>query len=69
MIANETELQTHLRRAKEALARFSEAEDTLRRELASAARSTKLAREKYQTLFIDEENIERSRRMREGVTR
>jgi hypothetical protein len=61
-MSNETENQTRLRRAKEALAFCQAAEVEARKALASATESTKRAREKYEELFMAEENAERARR-------
>lgn len=62
-MSNETENQTRLRRAKEAVAFCQAAEAKARKALAGAIESTKRAREKYEELFIAEEKLERSRRM------
>lgn len=48
----ETDTEIRLRRAAEALANCRDAENRLRRELASAVESTKRAKEKHEALFI-----------------
>lgn len=62
-MSNETETQTRLRRAKEALAAYQNAEAEARKVLAGAIESTKRARDKYAELFLAEETRERARRM------
>ena len=62
-MTNETENQTRLRRAKESIAYYQVAEVEARLALAISIASTKRAREKYEELFIAEENLERTRRM------
>lgn len=59
----ETENQTRLRRAKESIVFFQANEVEARKALANAVEATKRAKEKYEELFIAEENIERIRRM------
>jgi len=49
---HETEDQTRLRRAKEALSACGEMENEARKALAAAAESTKRAKERYEELFI-----------------
>ena len=61
---NETENQTRLRRAKESVEACRNAESEARKALAIAIESTKRAREKYDVLFIAEENRERARKMK-----
>lgn len=58
----ETEDQTRLRRAKEAFAHCKASEDEARKALARAVESTKLARAKYEELFLAEEKRECDRR-------
>lgn len=58
----ETELQIRLRRAKEALAYASEKESEARRILRSAEESSRVAKEKYEALFLEEEQAEVGRR-------
>jgi hypothetical protein len=60
---NETENQIRLRRAKESLATCQVAETEARKALARAIEGTKRARERYDELFIAEENQERARRI------
>ena len=60
---NETENQTRLRRAKESLAAYRDAENEARKALTEAMESTKRAKEKYEELFMAEEQSERSRRI------
>jgi hypothetical protein len=62
MTTSETENQTRLRRAKEALASCQSSENDARKALALAVESTKRAREKYETLFLAEEQAEVARR-------
>lgn len=62
----ETEGQTIVRRAKEALAACKLKEDELRRALADASESTKRAREKYEAAFLEEEKREADRRRNAG---
>lgn len=62
---SETDNQTRLRRAKEALSAYRTAEYEARRVLAAAIESTKMAREKYESLFLDEEKAEATRRRTE----
>jgi hypothetical protein len=59
---NETEDQTRLRRAKEAMASCQSAENEARKSLALAVESTKRSREKYEELFLAEEKREVFRR-------
>ena len=58
----ETESQTVLRRAKDALAYCQEKEDQAIKELANAREDTQKAREKYVRLFLQEEMEEAERR-------
>lgn len=58
---HETESQTRLRRAKEALENYQAAEAEARKALHHATESTKRAREKYSELFHAEENRVRER--------
>jgi phosphopantetheine adenylyltransferase len=62
-MADETETQTRLRRAKEALAAYQAAENEARKALADAVESTAWARRNYERLFLAEENRERARRI------
>jgi hypothetical protein len=55
-MTHETEHQTRLRRAKEAIKAYQDAEDAARIALANATQATKRAREKYDELFAAEEN-------------
>lgn len=59
----ETENQTRLRRAKEALANYQAAETEARKALANAIESTRRARAKYEELFLLEEARERTNRI------
>jgi hypothetical protein len=59
---NETENQIRLRRAKEALSAAKEIADNTRRALIDADSSFKRAREKYEELFLIEEQEECKRR-------
>ena len=61
-MSHETELQIRLRRAKEALAYAVDKESEARRVLRSAEESRRVAKEKYETLFLEEEQAEVSRR-------
>lgn len=61
-MSNETELQIRLRRAKDALAYALDKESEARRVLRSAEESRRLAKEKYETLFLEEEQAEAKRR-------
>lgn len=61
----ETENQTILRRAKEAVATLHAAETEARKALAAATESTRRARARYEELFCEEENAERARRMKD----
>ncbi len=58
----ETEHQTRLRRAKEAIASCQSREVDARKALVDACDSTKRAREKYEELFLAEEQREAARR-------
>lgn len=60
---SETEDQTRLRRAREALIAYQWSETEARKILAAAVDSTKRAREKYEELFIAAENREVKRRL------
>ena len=62
-MTKETETQTRLRRAKEALAQAIEQENEARRALRRAEESRKLMKEKYEALFLKEEQEEVQRRM------
>lgn len=64
-MANETENQMRLRRAKGAISYCQAAEVEARKALASAIESTKRAREKYTELFIAEESRERNHKIAE----
>lgn len=58
----ETENQTRLRRAKDALAAARESESNLRRALNDAVETTRKAKERFENLFLAEEMAERDRR-------
>lgn len=58
---NETENQTRLRRAKEALIDLKIAENEARKALAAAIELSERAREKYEELRTAEENAGRNR--------
>ena len=58
----ETESQTVLRRAKDALTYCRERQDQAIKALASAREDTRKAREKYERLFLEEEKLEAERR-------
>ena len=60
---NETEDQTRLRRAKEAITFCQERENEARRALASAVDSTKRARQQFEELFTEAEKRECARRL------
>lgn len=60
---HETALQIRLRRAKEALAYAVNKESEARRALHSAEESRRTAKEKYEALFLEEEQAESDRRM------
>ena len=60
---NETESQTRLRRAKESIAAYQDAERVARNAHTQAMADTKRAREKYSELFQAEENREVARRL------
>lgn len=60
---NETENQIRLRRAKESVAAYQAAENEARKALASAVEFTKRAREKYEELFLAEQNRECAKRL------
>lgn len=62
MTTTETEDQTRVRRAKEAVALCQSRENEARKALAEAAESTKRAREKYEELFAASEQREVARR-------
>lgn len=62
MNMNETENQTRLRRAKEAIAAFRETEAAARKALNDATEATKRAKERYEELFLAEEKAEAARR-------
>ena len=64
-MTNETETQTRLRRAKESVAAYQSAENEARKALADAIESTRRAREKYEALFVAEENLERARKLKQ----
>lgn len=59
---NETENQVRLRRAKESLAAYRDAETQARKALADAVNATKLAKDRYEELFMAEESAEAVRR-------
>lgn len=59
---NETELQIRLRRAKEALTYAQEKESEARQALRAAEDSRRIAKEKYEALFLEEEHAEVKRR-------
>ena len=61
-MSHETELQIRLRRAKEALAYAVDKESEARRVLRSAEESRRVAKEKYEALFLEEEQAEVGRR-------
>lgn len=61
MQMNETENQTRLRRAKEALEQCRTREKELRVDLAAAVESTKRAKSRYEELFLEEERLETDR--------
>lgn len=61
-MSQETELQIRLRRAKEALAYAADKESEARRVLRSAEESRRVAKEKYEALFVEEEQAEVARR-------
>lgn len=58
---NETENQTRLRRAKDALAFARETETSARKALSDAVEATKRAKERYEDLFLAEEQAECAR--------
>ena len=58
----ETESQTVLRRAKDAIAYYREREEQAIKALASAKEDVRKAREKYEQLFLAEERREAERR-------
>lgn len=58
----ETELQIRLRRAKAALDYAIDKESEARRVLRSAEESRRIAKEKYELLFLEEEQAEGNRR-------
>ena len=60
---NETENQTRLRRAKDALEIHRESEARMRHQLAGAVEATKRARERHEELFMAEEKAEATRRL------
>jgi TorA maturation chaperone TorD len=55
---HETELQARLRRAKEALESAQDKENEAVRDLARARDSKRIAKERYENLFLDEERAE-----------
>lgn len=55
---HETELQVRLRRAKESFEYAKERENQARRELASAEETRRIAKERYEELFLAEEQEE-----------
>lgn len=57
----ETENQSRLRRAKEALAYARERESELRKSLNDAVHATRLAKERHDELFLAEERAEAER--------
>lgn len=58
---HETEDQTRLRRAKEAVAACRDTEDEARKALAAAVESTKRSKDKYEELFLASEKREATR--------
>ena len=62
---HETDLQIRLRRAKEALSYALDKESEARRTLLRAEESRRAAKEKYDTLFLEEEQEEVVRRKSE----
>lgn len=62
---NETELQARLRRAKEELPRYVEAETRAREAYKVAMQDTEKARERLCALFLAEEKAEVARRRAE----
>lgn len=62
MSFNETELQIRLRRSKESLTCSQFSENEARKALADAVKSSKQAKERYEELFLAEEQAEVSRR-------
>lgn len=62
MTHTETENQIRLRRAKDALASYRAAETEARRALTSAIESTKRAKERFEELFLKEQQAEVDRR-------
>lgn len=62
MSIHETEDQTRLRRAKEAIATFQAREIEARKALLDAVEATKRARERYEELFLAAEQREYIRR-------
>lgn len=64
-MSKETEIQTRLRRAKEALDACIEAETEARKALARASDATKMARDKHHDLFLVEGEQERIRKIKE----
>lgn len=53
---NETKTQYLLRNAEKALQAYREQENEARKALAAAVESTRKAKEKYETLFLQEQN-------------
>lgn len=62
MVFKETETQTRLRRAKEALYYARDKEAIARNALAIAVDDSRRAKEKYEALFLEEEMNEVARR-------
>lgn len=60
--SQETDLQVRLRRAKESLAYATDKENEARRALRSAEEYRRIAKEKYEALFSEEEQAEARRR-------
>lgn len=64
-MAQETENQVRLRRAKDALSEAIEKESEARQALRRAEESRKLLKEKYEAIFLQEEQEEVRRRKNE----
>lgn len=63
---NETDNQIRLKRMKEAIEAYQTQEITLIKELASVSKALKDAREKYEILFVANENAERQRKINQN---
>ena len=61
-MVEETELQTRLRRAKEALEYSVQKESEARQTLRRAEETRRIAKDRYEVLFLEEENAESARR-------